>query len=105
MSVRYRQLITNLPADACVEVACLIDGNGIHATRHGALPRQMANLCATNLGMFDLGAQAAIERSKEAAIHALMLDPFCAAVCTPAQIKAMTLELFDAEKAYLPDYR
>jgi alpha-galactosidase len=99
------QVITNLPADACVEVACLVDGNGIQPTRYGALPRQMANLCATNLGMFDLGAQAAMERSKEAAIHALMLDPFCAAVCTPSQIRAMTLELFAAEKAYLPDYR
>ncbi|AKC84013.1 glycoside hydrolase [Verrucomicrobia bacterium IMCC26134] len=99
------QVITNLPADACVEVACMIDGNGVHPTRYGALPRQMANLCATNLGMFDLGAQSAIERSKEAAIHALMLDPLCAAVCTPSQIRAMTLELFDAEKAYLPDYR
>jgi alpha-galactosidase len=99
------QLITNLPADACVEVACMIDGNGVHPTRYGALPRQMANVCATNLGMFDLGAQAAIERSKEAAIHALMLDPLCAAVCTPSEIKAMTLELFAAEKSYLPDYR
>ncbi len=98
------QLITNLPADACVEVACMVDGNGVHPTRYGALPRQMANLCSTNLGMFDLGAQAAIERSKEAAIHALMLDPLTAAVCTPAQIKAMTLEMFDAERAYLPDY-
>jgi alpha-galactosidase len=99
------QLITNLPADACVEVACLIDGNGVHPTRYGALPRQMAGLCASNLAMFDLGAQAAIERSKEAAIHALMLDPLSAAVCTPAQIRAMTLELFSAEKEHLPDYR
>jgi len=99
------QVITNLPADSCVEVACMIDGNGIHPTRYGALPRQMANICATNLGMFDLGAQAAIELSKEAAIHSLMLDPLSAAVCTPSQIRAMTLELFAAEKAYLPDYR
>ncbi len=99
------QVITNLPTDACVEVACMIDGNGVHPTRYGALPRQMANICATNLGMFDLGAQAAIELSKEAAIHSLMLDPLSAAVCTPSQIRAMTLELFAAEKAYLPDYR
>jgi alpha-galactosidase len=65
----------------------------------------MANICATNLGMFDLGAQAVIERSKEAAIHALMLDPLTSAICTPTQIRAMTLELFEAEKAYLPAYR
>lgn len=99
------QLITNLPADACVEVACMIDGNGIHPTRYGALPRQMAAVCGSNLAMFDLGAEAAMERSVEKAIYALLLDPLCAAVCTPAEIKAMTLELFKAEKAFLPGYR
>jgi len=99
------QLITNLPADGCVEVSCMIDQNGINPTRYGRLPAQMAAICVSNMGMFDLGAQAIIERSKEAAIHALMLDPLSAAVCSPAEIKAMTLELFEAEKAYLPEYK
>jgi alpha-galactosidase len=99
------QLITNLPADGCVEVACLVDRNGVSPTRHGALPPQMAALCAANMAVFDLGAQAAIERSIEKAIYALLLDPLCAAVCTPSQIKAMTLELFRSEKKFLPGYR
>jgi alpha-galactosidase len=99
------ELITNLPADGCVEVACMIDHNGINPTRYGKLPPQMAALCASNMRVFDLAAQAVIERSQEAAIHALMLDPLCAAVCSPAEIKAMTLELFAAEKDYLPEYR
>jgi alpha-galactosidase len=98
-------LISNLPASGCVEVACMIDRNGINPTRHGALPAQMAALCASNMSMFDLGATAAIERSKDAAIHALMLDPLTAAVCSPAEIKKMTLELFAAEKKFLPGYR
>jgi len=98
-------LITNLPADGCVEVACLVDGNGLQPTRYGALPPQMAGVCLSNMAMFDLGAKAAIEKSKEAAIHALMLDPYTSAVCTPAQIKQMALELFKAEKDYLPGYR
>jgi alpha-galactosidase len=98
-------LITNLPSDGCVEVACLVDGNGIQPTRYGALPPQMAGLCLSNMAMFDLGARAAIEKNIEAAIHALLLDPYTSAVCTPAQIKAMTLELFKAEKEFLPGYR
>jgi alpha-galactosidase len=98
-------LISNLPADGCVEVACMIDRNGINPTRYGKLPPQMAALCASNMAMFDLGATAAIERSKDAAIHALMLDPLTAAMCSPAEIKEMTLELFDAEKAFLPKYK
>lgn len=98
-------LISNLPPTGCVELACLVDGNGVQPIRHGALPAQMAAISASNLSFFDLGAQAAVERSIEMAAHALMLDPLTAAVCTPAQIKAMTLELFAAEKAFLPGYR
>ena len=99
------RLITNLPDNGCVEVACLVDVNGVQPTRFGALPAQMAALCSSNLSMFDLGAQAAIERSRELAIHALMLDPLTAAVCTPSQVRAMTNELFEAEKDYLPGYK
>ena len=98
------QLITNLPAGGCVEVACLVDQSGVQPIRFGALPPQMAGLCASNMFMFDLGAQAAIEKSIEAAIYALCLDPLTAAVLSPAQIKAMTLELFEAEKEFLPGF-
>jgi len=98
------KLITNLPGDGAVEVACMVDRNGVNPTRYGALPPQMAHICASNMAMFDLGATACIEKSKEAAIHALMLDPLTAAVCCPHEIKAMTLELFEAEAEFLPGY-
>lgn len=104
-SARNGCLITNLPANGCVEVATMVDRNGLNPVRVGDLPAQMAALCASNMAVFDLGATAAIERSKEAAIHALLLDPLCSAVCSPAEIKAMTLEMFAAEKAFLPGYR
>lgn len=99
------KLITNLPGDGCVEVACMVDGNGIQPTRYGALPAQMAHVCASNMACFDLGATAATELSVEAAIHSMLLDPLCQAVCTPREIKAMTLEMFEAEKDYLRDYK
>ncbi len=98
-------LITNLPINGCVEVACMVDRNGIQPTRFGTLPAQMAGVCISNMGPYDLGATAAIERNKEAAIHALLLDPLSAAICSPAEIKKMTLEMFAAEKAFLPGYR
>lgn len=99
------QLITNLPADGCVEVACMIDRNGINPTRYGKLPAQMAGICVSNMSYFDLAATAATERSIEAAIHALMLDPLTAAVCTTDEIRDMTLKMFEAEKRFLPDYK
>jgi len=86
-------------------VGCLIDRSGIRPVRYGKLPAQCAGLCASNMYMFDLAATAAIERSKEAAVHSLLLDPLTAAVCSPAEIKRMTLELFAAEKEYLPGYK
>jgi alpha-galactosidase len=46
-----------------------------------------------------------MKRSVEAAIHALTLDPLTAACCSPAEIKAMTLEMFKAEAQFLPGYR
>lgn len=98
-------LISNLPADGLVEVACMVDQNGINPTVYGKLPPQMAALCDSNMRMFDLGATAAMERSKEAAIYALMLDPLTAAVCSPAEIKQMTLEMFKAEAEFLPRYK
>lgn len=99
------QLITNLMADGCVEVACLVDGNGIQPTRYGALPRQMAAVCESNMRFFDLAAEAAIERCVETAIHALSVDPLTSAVCGLDEIQDMTLELFKAEKKFLPGYR
>lgn len=98
-------LIANLPHDGCVEVACMIDRNGINPTAYGKLPPHLAAICASNMHMFDLAVTAVIEKSKEAAIHALMLDPLTAAVCSPAEIRQMTLELFAAEARFLKGYK
>jgi len=57
------------------------------------------------MAYFDLAAKACIERSKEAAIQAMMFDPLTAAILSPRQIRQMTLEMFDAERQYLPGYR
>ncbi len=101
-NVLNRGLIDNLPADGGVEVACVVDRHGIHPTHFGPLPAQLAALCRANMAMFDLAATAVIERSKEAAIHALLLDPLTAAACCPAEIRHMAEELLTAERAYLP---
>jgi alpha-galactosidase len=47
-------LIENLPQDGIVEVACLVDRNGIKPTYFGRLPTQLALLNATNMAFFDL---------------------------------------------------
>lgn len=98
-------LISNLPQDGVVEVACLVDRFGIRPTHYGRLPSQCAALCDWNMRFFDLAAEACITKSIETAAHALMLDPLTAAVSCPADIRKMTFELFKAEKQFLPGFR
>jgi len=97
--------IENLPQDGCVEVACLVNQNGIQPTRYGRLPKVMAAICDWNMRMFDLAADAAIFRSKDLATQALYLDPLTAAVCAPAEIKQMAERLFEAESEFLPGFK
>ena len=103
-NVANNNLIDNLPEDGCVEVACLVDRNGIQPTTFGPLPPNLAALCRSNMGVFELGAMAVLERSREAAVQALLLDPLSAAVCSPGKIRQMADEMFAAEAEYLTSY-
>jgi alpha-galactosidase len=103
-NVENRGCIENLPQDGCVEVACLINHNGIQPIRFGRLPSQMAAICDSNMRMFDLAADAAIERSRQLAKYALALDPLTSAVCAPAEIFEMVDRLFEAEAEFLPGF-
>jgi len=97
-------LISNLPHDGVVEVKTLVDRNGLQPLVYGRLPPQMAAICAANMAVYDLAAESAMRRSKDAAILALTLDPLTAACCSPAEIKAMTLEMFAANQDVLPGF-
>ena len=94
--------ISNLPADACIEVPCLVDENGVQPTAVGALPSQLAALNRTNIGVQTLAVQAALTGNRENVYHAVALDPLTAALCTLEQIHAMTDELLVAHADRLP---
>ena len=103
-SVRNRGLIDNLLADGCVEVACLVDGNGIQPLQSGRLPTQLAALDSAHMMVHDLLAQALLEEDREAAVHALMLDPLTAAVCSLEEVRQMFDEMASTQQAYLPHF-
>ena len=65
----------------------------------------MAAVCDSNMRMFDIGADAAIHKSKQLAKYALYLDPLTSAVCSPAEIDEMVDRLFEAEAEFLPGYK
>jgi alpha-galactosidase len=102
-NVRNTGLIANLP-DGCVEVACLVDRNGIQPCYFGALPEQLAALNRAHMAVHTLTAQALLHRDRQAAEYALLLDPLTAAVCSPAEIRALFNEMWEAERAYLSTF-
>ena len=97
-------LITNLPANACVEVPCLVNGNGIHPCRVGALPVQCAAMNMTNINVQLLTIEAAVTKKKEHIYQAAMLDPHTASELDIDTIKKMVDELIDAHGDYLPKF-
>ena len=97
-------LIDNLPRDGVVEVACLVDGKGVQPTHFGPLPTHLALLNQQHMAFHDLVATAVLEQNREAAVHALNVDPLTAAVCSLAEIRQMFAEMVAAQKSYLPDF-
>lgn len=102
-NVRNDGLITNLPQGACVEVPCLVDKTGVNPCFSGDLPAQCAALCRTNVNVQELTVKAIRERSKEAAFHALLLDPITSAALNFDQARAMFDEMWEAD-AHLLEY-
>jgi alpha-galactosidase len=97
-------LIDNLPQDGVVEVACLVDRKGIQPTHFGPLPTHLASIPHQHMAFHDLAVTAVLEQDREAAVHALMVDPLTSAACSLAEIRQMFDEMVTAEKAYLPEF-
>jgi alpha-galactosidase len=100
-NVRNTGLIDNLLPDGCVEVACLVNQNGVQPCHFGPLPEQLAALNRSHMAIHTLMCESLLSRNKEAARYALLLDPLSAAVCSPAQISDLFDEMWEAERAYL----
>ena len=104
-NVLNKNLITNLPYDACVEVLCVADRNGITPTYAGSLPPQCAALTRTNVNVQELTIEAALTRKKDHIYHAALLDPHTSAELTIDETVSMCDELIAAHGDYLPKYK
>lgn len=99
-------LITNLPQNACVEVPCMVDGNGIHPTYIGDLPEQLAAMNRTNINVQLLTIKAARSRKREDIYRAALLDPHTAAELSIDDIVSMCDELIERHQkaGYMLEY-
>jgi alpha-galactosidase len=98
-------LIANLPREACVEVPCLVDKNGITPCAVGPLPEQLAAMNRTNINVQLLTMEAARTRKREHVYHAAMLDPHTAGELSAEDIVKMVDELIKAHGKWMPKFK
>jgi alpha-galactosidase len=98
-------LITNLPAEAVVEVPCLVDENGVQGSYVGRLPEQCAALCGTNINVQLLAIEAALTGKKDLVYQAAYLDPHTAAELPLDDIRRLCDDLFAAHGSFLARIR
>jgi len=103
-NVINHNLVENLPQGCCVEVPCLVDGNGVQPVHVDHYPAQLAALNRTNVNVQELIVEAAVTRDVDAVYYAAMLDPLTAAVCTLPQIHDMVAEMLEAQAQWLPQF-
>ena len=97
-------LIDNLPADACVEVPCLVDSSGVTPCHMGKLPVQLAAMNMTNINPQLLTIEAAVTKKKEHIYQAAMLDPHTGSELSIDDIVKMVDELIEVHGDWMPKY-
>jgi alpha-galactosidase len=100
-NVLNRGWIDNLPDGCCVEVECRVDRGGLHPVRFGPLPEQLAALNRSHIAVHELVVQSIMEKDRQKAKYALMLDPLTAAVCSLEEIDRLFEEMWEAERSSL----
>ncbi|MEB1055982.1 MULTISPECIES: alpha-galactosidase [Citrobacter freundii complex] len=101
-NVRNDNLIDNLPQGCCVEVACLVDANGIQPTKVGTLPSHLAAMMQTNINVQTLLTEAILTENRDRVYHAVMMDPHTAAVLGIEEIYALVDDLIASHGDWLP---
>ena len=97
-------LIDNLLNLSSVEVPILIDKLGFHPMAVGELPGQLAALSRSNQAVQQMAVNAILDGDKEAAFHAIALDPLTSAVLSLGEIREMFDEMWTAHGAELAAY-
>jgi alpha-galactosidase len=98
-------LVTNLPQGACVEVPVWVSRKGFEAVHVGALPPQCAALANLTTQIEEMAVEAALTGNPRLVFHAIANDPLSAAVLSLAEIKQMVNQMFEQNKAYLPQFK
>jgi alpha-galactosidase len=104
-NVANRGLIDNLPREACVEVPVYADRQGFNPVHVGSLPPQCAALNNTSVAIEEMAVDAAVTGNPTEVFHAICYDPLTSAVLSLEEIRTMTAEMLEKNRAHLPTFR
>lgn len=100
-NVSNKNLVTNLPPDACVEVPVWASQKGLEPVGVGALPMQVAPLTGLLSQIEEMAIEGILTKNRELIYQAVALSPLSAAVLSLAEIRAMVDEMLEINAEYL----
>ncbi len=101
-NVPNRNLISNLPDGACVEVPVWASAKGLEAVAVGPLPASVAPLTNIYSQIEEMAVAATLNGDRRLIYQAVAYSPLSAAVLSLAEIRELVDELFAANEPYLP---
>jgi alpha-galactosidase/6-phospho-beta-glucosidase family protein len=93
--------VTNLPAEAIVEIPAVSDWAGIRGLHVGPLPDSVVGLVQARCAYYELLAEAAIRRSRRIALECLLADPLTNSI---PHARACVEEMFAVQAEFLPGF-
>lgn len=91
--------VTNLPADAFLELLCVLDKNGPRPLPVGGFPLGLRSLQMLILDVHELTIEAIVKKDRGLLLRALAMDPLVNSIATADQ---MIAEIYSAEEEILP---
>ena len=102
-NVPNKNLISNLPQEACVEVPVWASKKGLEPVAVGALPASVAPLTNLYSQIEEMAVEAVLTGNRRLVYQAVAYSPLSAAVLSLAEIQEMVDALFAVNEAYLPE--
>jgi alpha-galactosidase len=94
--------ISNMPEDAVVEIPAVVDAEGLHPVKVGALPEGIVALCNKQVSIHKLLVEAYKERSKKILLQAMMLEPVVDSI---DRAEKMIDEMLRIEANFIPEFK
>jgi alpha-galactosidase/6-phospho-beta-glucosidase family protein len=101
VNVPNRGAVSNLPADAVLELSAVVDREGAHPFAVGPLPPAIAALEAPLVASQELAVTAALSGSRTELLQAIVAHPLVSSV---AAAEACMDALLEAQAPWLPQF-